>query len=276
MPELPEVETVKRTLQSKLAGLIFKGAQVFLPQVIRTHEPGPFAETICDQKILQLGRRGKYLLIHLSDGLTMVIHLRMTGRLTYCRPEEPLPKHTHVVFALHNGAQLRFADMRQFGRIWLIPTTSMDKLPGLKDLGVEPFDEVFTRDYLKKELRRRRSRIKSLLLDQTFIAGLGNIYTDEALHKAKINPERLATTLTPREVAHLHRSIREVLQEGIENRGTTLRDYVDGDGRPGRYQDLLKVYGRAGKPCAGCGKAIIKVKIGGRSSYYCPSCQKDS
>lgn len=275
MPELPEVETVKRTLQSKLAGLIFKGAQVFLPKVIRTHEPSLFAEALCDKKIMKLGRKGKYLLMGLSDGLTLIFHLRMTGRLTYCRPEEPLPKYTHVVFDLNNGDQLRFADMRQFGRIWLLPTDSLDKLPGLKDLGVEPFDEVFTRDYFKKELRRRRSRIKTLLLDQTFIAGLGNIYADEALHKAKINPERLATTLTPHEVAHLYRSILEVLQDGIENRGATIRDFIDGDGRPGQYQELLKVYSREGKPCSNCGKAIVKVKIGGRSSYYCPSCQKN-
>lgn len=274
MPELPEVETVKRTLQPKLAGLSFEGAEVFLAKVVRTPESFRLDELIAGKKLLKLGRRGKYLLMRLSDGFSLVVHLRMTGRLTYCGKDTPVDKHTHVVFNLNNGDQLRFADMRQFGRIWLLPTDSLESLPGFKDLGVEPFDEIFTRDFLKKELRRRYSRIKPLLLDQTFIAGLGNIYTDEALHRARINPERLATTLNAREVAHLYRAIREVLQEGIENRGTTVRDFIDSDGRAGQYQEMLRVYSRENKPCPACGKGIVKKKIGGRSSYFCPACQK--
>lgn len=274
MPELPEVETVKRTLQPKLAGLSFEGAEVFLAKVVRTPESFRLDELIAGKKLLKLGRRGKYLLMLLSDGFSLVVHLRMTGRLTYCGKDTPVDKHTHVVFNLNNGDQLRFADMRQFGRIWLLPTDSLESLPGFKDLGVEPFDEIFTRDFLKKELRRRHSRIKPLLLDQTFIAGLGNIYTDEALHRARINPERLATTLNAREVAHLYRAIREVLQEGIENRGTTVRDFIDSDGRAGHYQEMLRVYSRENKPCPACGKGIVKKKIGGRSSYFCPACQK--
>lgn len=274
MPELPEVETVKRTLQPKLAGLSFEGAEVFLAKVVRTPESFRLDELIAGKKLLKLGRRGKYLLMRLSDGFSLVVHLRMTGRLTYCGKDTPVDKHTHVVFNLNNGDQLRFADMRQFGRIWLLPTNSLESLPGFKDLGVEPFDEIFTRDFLKKELRRRHSRIKPLLLDQTFIAGLGNIYTDEALHRARINPERLATTLNAREVAHLYRAIREVLQEGIENRGTTVRDFIDSDGRAGHYQEMLRVYSRENKPCPACGKGIVKKKIGGRSSYFCPACQK--
>ncbi|MHB1042316.1 MAG: DNA-formamidopyrimidine glycosylase [Eubacteriales bacterium] len=274
MPELPEVETVKRTLQPKLAGLSFEGAEVFLAKVVRTPESFRLDELIAGKKLLKLGRRGKYLLMRLSDGFSLVVHLRMTGRLTYCGKDTPVDKHTHVVFNLNNGDQLRFADMRQFGRIWLLPTDSLESLPGFKDLGVEPFDEIFTRDFLKKELRRRHSRIKPLLLDQTFIAGLGNIYTDEALHRARINPERLATTLNAREVAHLYRAIREVLQEGIENRGTTVRDFIDSDGRAGQYQEMLRVYSRENKPCPACGKGIVKKKIGGRSSYFCPACQK--
>lgn len=275
MPELPEVEIVKRTLQLKLGGLAFESAEVFLPKVIRTPDPSRLSEMIAGKKIIKLGRRGKYLLMHLSGGFSLVFHLRMTGRLTYCEKEHPMDKYTHVVFDLDNGCQLRFADMRQFGRIWLLLTDSLESLSGFKDLGVEPFDEIFTRDFLKKELRRRHSRIKPLLLDQTFIAGLGNIYTDEVLHRARINPERLATTLNAREVAHLYRAILEVLQEGIEHRGTTVRDFIDGDGRTGQYQDMLRVYSREDKPCPACGKGIVKKKIGGRSSYYCPACQKE-
>ncbi len=183
-------------------------------------------------------------------------------------------RYTHVIFHLNNDHQLRFADVRQFGRLWLVPTDSLGSLAGLKNLGVEPLGELFTREFLKKELRRRHAKIKPLLLDQTFIAGLGNIYTDEVLHRARINPERLATTLTPREIARLYHSIRDVLSEGIENRGTTVRDFADGDGRPGGYQEMLRVYSREGEPCPQCGKTIVRKKVGGRSSYFCPSCQK--
>lgn len=274
MPELPEVETVRRTLQSKLTGLKFTGAQVLLPKMIRTPEPDEFKEIIKDKTILKISRRGKYLLINLSDGYTLAVHLRMTGRLVYCTGDKPATKHTHVVLHLNNGSQLHYTDIRQFGRLWLVPTSSMGDLAGYKDLGIEPLDELFTRDFLKKELRRRHARIKPLLLDQTFIAGLGNIYTDEALHRAKINPERLATTLSPREVAHLHHAIRDVILEGIDNRGTTFRDFADGDGRAGSYQELLRVYNRENSPCHHCGQPIARKKVGGRSSYYCPSCQK--
>lgn len=274
MPELPEVETVRRSLQPKLAGLKFTGAEILMPKIIRLPDPEQFREEIKEKKIQKVGRRGKYLLLALSGGYTLAVHLRMTGRLVYCEPGLPLAKHTHIILSLNDGCQLRFSDVRQFGRMWLVPTASLAGLAGFKDLGVEPLEEAFTRDYLKKELRRRHARIKPLLLDQTFIAGLGNIYTDEALHRAKINPERLATTLTPREIAHLYHAIRDVLGEGIENRGTTMRDYIDGDGRPGSYQELLRVYSREGQPCPQCGKPIVKKKVAGRSSYYCPACQK--
>lgn len=274
MPELPEVETVKRTLQTKLAGLMFTGGQVLLPKVVR--EPGPeeFTEIIKNKKILEVGRRGKYLLLRLSGGYTLVVHLRMTGRLVYCADDRPPIKYTHVILPLDNGHRLIFADMRQFGGMWLTPTPALASLSGYKDLGMEPLDGRFTRDFFKKKLCHRHARIKSLLLDQKFIAGLGNIYTDEALHRAGINPERLATTLTARETAKLHRAIKDVLTEGIDHRGTTFRDFIDGDGRAGGYQEHLRVYNREGKPCRHCGQAIIRKKVGGRSSYYCPACQK--
>ncbi|NPV74285.1 MAG: DNA-formamidopyrimidine glycosylase [Pelotomaculum sp.] len=274
MPELPEVETVRRTLQAKLPGLKITGVEVLLPKVIRSPDLSEFKEKIADRKILNVGRRGKYLLINLSGGYTLAVHLRMTGRLVYCAGDAPPARHTHVIFNLSNGCQLHFADMRQFGRIWLVPTDALDSLKGIKELGVEPLEELFTREFLKKELRRRHARIKPLLLDQTFIAGLGNIYTDEALHRARINPERLATTLTPREITRLYHAIRDVLQEGIENRGTTVRDFIDGNGQAGNYQEFLQVYNREGKPCPRCGDKIAKKKVGGRSSYYCPTCQK--
>ncbi|MCG9969382.1 DNA-formamidopyrimidine glycosylase [Pelotomaculum terephthalicicum JT] len=274
MPELPEVETIMRTLQPKLTGLKFIDAQIMLPKIIRTPDIDEFKEKITGKKILKINRRGKYLLFILSDGLNLVFHLRMTGSLVYCQQNESLSKYTHIILVLNNGFHLRYADMRQFGRIWLLPASSMNDLTGYKNLGIEPLEAVFTLSYLKKELKRRHVRIKSLLLDQTFIAGLGNIYTDEVLHRAEINPERLANTLTPREITRLYHAVRDVLQEGIENRGTTVRDFIDGNGRPGGYQKLLRVYHREGKPCRCCGQNIVRKKIGGRSTYFCPACQK--
>jgi formamidopyrimidine-DNA glycosylase len=199
----------------------------------------------------------------------------MTGRLVYTAPGEPLSKHTHVIFSLSDGHELRFIDMRQFGRLQLTPVQQLNQVKGLKDLGPEPLEQQFSRDYLRRELKRKRVRIKSLLLDQTFIAGLGNIYADEALHRAHLNPKRMANSLSPREVANLYHSIVEVLQEGIENRGTSFRDYVDGDGRKGNYQESLRVYNREGCPCPHCGTAIARIKLGGRSSYFCPACQRE-
>lgn len=274
MPELPEVETVRRTLEERIVGLTITGVVLILPKVIKSPSPGEFSERVAGRKIKKLGRRGKYLLIHLDHNLTLVIHLRMTGRLVYSESLTPPAKYTHAIFRLNNGFSLFFDDMRQFGRLALVDTGRLDEWPGLRILGVEPLSDSFTREYLKKELKRRHKKIKSLLLDQTFIAGLGNIYADEALHRARINPEKSAANLTPRQVARLYLAIREVLEEGIANRGTSFRDYVDGMGQPGSNQEALKVYGREGKPCLNCGTPVCRIKVSGRSSYYCPRCQK--
>lgn len=274
MPELPEVETIKRSLENKLVGREITGVNVYLPKIIRLEDPQKFKRQILGKKITGLSRRGKYLLVRLTGGLTLVIHLRMTGRLLYMSPSCPV-KHTHVIFKFENGKELHFIDVRQFGRIILTPSDNLHMVPGLKDLGVEPLSDNFTSNFLRRELRKHRTKIKSLLLDQTFIAGLGNIYADEALHRARINPARTASSLNPREVTNLYHAIRDVLREGIENRGTTFRDYVDGDGRAGNYGELLRVYGREGQPCLECKTIISKVKLGGRSTYFCPRCQKN-
>lgn len=275
MPELPEVETVKKTLEKKLIGLAIKGVEILMPKIIRDPNPEKFITEVTNKKISRLGRRGKYLLLYMTGEKALIIHLRMTGRLVYTQSTEPIARHTHVIFQLSNGYELRFIDMRQFGRIQLSSVSNLNLVKGLKDLGLEPLEKAFTRDFLRKELKRKRIRIKSLLLDQTFIAGLGNIYTDEALHRARLNPMRVANTLSPREVANLYHSIVEVLREGIANRGTSFRDYVDGDGRPGNYQTLLRAYDREGEKCLRCGMAIVRIKVSGRSSYYCPTCQKE-
>lgn len=275
MPELPEVETVVRSLERHLADLTITAVDLEKPEVIRSPRPDEFVEQIIGKQFQKkLGRRGKYLLLHLSDGLTLVVHLRMTGRLVFCAADEPMEKHTHVIFHLDNGKQLRFTDIRRFGRLYLVPTAEVLQLSGLKEMGPEPLDKDFSREYLKRELRRKRARIKTLLLDQNFIAGLGNIYVDEALYRAKIHPERLAPDLTTREAANLHKAIIEVISEGIEHRGTSFRDYVDGEGHTGTHQNYLKVYNREGLPCFQCGRPISRIKVAGRSSYYCSACQK--
>ncbi|WP_104373525.1 bifunctional DNA-formamidopyrimidine glycosylase/DNA-(apurinic or apyrimidinic site) lyase [Desulfocucumis palustris] len=274
MPELPEVETVKRTLEKKLVGLAFEGIHLHMPKIVRLPQAQEFVSSLTGRKILRLGRRGKYLMLHLSGNYTLVIHLRMTGRLVYANPDTPMEKHTHVVFLLSNGDQLRYTDIRQFGRMLLAPTPELDTLPGLRDLGVEPLGEHFTREFMKKELKRRRTRLKALLLDQSFIAGLGNIYVDESLHRAGLHPERLAMDLTPRETTRLFQAIKEVLTDAVNNRGTSFRDYVDGEGRPGNNKERLQVYSREGLPCHKCGKPIHRIRVAGRSSFFCPQCQK--
>ena len=275
MPELPEVETIRTTLSKKIIGLTIVGVTVKRPEIIPGFSPEEFSDKITGSEIIKLGRRGKYLLLYLTDAQVLVVHLRMTGQLVYAEPETELAKHTHAVFFLSNGQELRFTDMRRFGRLILTTLAGLSLVSGLKDLGLEPLDQEFTPNYLQRKLLNRRTRIKSLLLDQAFIAGLGNIYVDEALHRAGLNPKRPASTLSPEEITLLYHSIKAVIQEGIQNRGTTFKDYVDGEGRKGSFQELLRVYNRAGSPCPNCGTAIAKSKVSSRSSYFCPACQPE-
>ncbi|MCF8011147.1 MAG: bifunctional DNA-formamidopyrimidine glycosylase/DNA-(apurinic or apyrimidinic site) lyase [Clostridiales bacterium] len=273
MPELPEVETIKNTLEKKLTGHYITGTEIYLPKVIGPSTPEEFKKKVKQEKIKSLSRRGKYLLIHITGNKTLVIQLRMTGKLIYMCPQEPV-KHTHVVFYLDNNKELHFIDMRQFGKIILTSTNELNNLPGLKKLGVEPLGSSFTRSILYQKLRRCRVKLKSLLLDQTFIAGIGNIYADEALHRALLNPQRTSNTLNTREITRLYHAIREVLHEGIVHRGTSFSDYVDGTGNTGNFQEHLRVYSKEGHPCPNCGTKIKRIKISGRSSYFCPYCQR--
>ncbi len=275
MPELPEVETVRRTLEGKLVGKNIEEVNLITPDILRQPCPSNFVEIITGKKFRALERRGKYLLFRLSQGWMLVGHLRMTGQLVYCEPATPIVKHTHLIIKLDDGFQLRYIDIRRFGGFNLVEVNNMDSIKGLAALGPEPLGEDFSKEYLKKNLRNSRAKIKSILLDQTFVAGLGNIYVDEALFKAKVHPERLGSSLTPREIAALHKAIQEVLELGIENRGTSLRDYVDGEGRSGEFQKLLQVYGKYKEPCPRCRTVLLKAKVAGRTSSYCPKCQKE-
>lgn len=273
MPELPEVETVKRSLAKRVVGRVVADVEVNLPKIIRGLGPAEFKERLVGRKILGMSRRGKYLLTSLDNGQTLITHLKMTGRWLYSKGDEPLAKHTHVVFTLDNGDQLRFQDLRQFGFMHLVPDQELDQVSGLAALGVEPLSPGFTREYLAEALKRRKIKIKQFLLDQTIIAGIGNIYADESLFAAGIHPERVAASLTDEEIDRLFASIRRVLEAGVAYRGTSVSDYVDGEGQPGEYQNFLNVYAREGKACPVCGAPILRYKVGGRSSHHCPNCQ---
>lgn len=274
MPELPEVETIKRSLEKRLSKHTITSVDIFLPKIIHPLSILEFKEIITRKKIINLSRRGKYLLVHLSAGLTIIIHLRMTGQLIFYKKHVLPAKHTHLILKMNDGQELHFNDQRKFGKILLASTKKLNEVPGLKDLGIEPLDKDFSLNHFQQKLKKRRAKIKNLLLNQTFIAGLGNIYADETLHKARINPQRTAASLDSEEIAVLYNAIQAVLREGIENRGTTLKNYVDGDGQGGNYQKFLHVYNRENKPCFHCKTNITRIKLSGRSSYFCPHCQK--
>ncbi len=277
MPELPEVETVKRGLAASITGKKIKGVETDLPKMIRGKTLSDFADSVTGARITGVNRRGKHLLINLSNGSTIVGHLKMTGQLLVVKTVEPVEKWTHVIIRLSGGRDLRFRDIRQFGYLEIYPTDRIgeagEKMPGL---GPEPLSRSFTRGVLDWQIKKHhRSKIKSLLLNQSFIAGLGNIYADEILYYAGVRPTRRAGSLTAREKDKIYSGIKAILAAAIEKKGTTVRNFVDAEGEPGRYRSHLKVYGKTGEPCPGCEEGTIKrVVIGGRSTHYCPKCQK--
>jgi len=277
MPELPEVETIKRTLEPKILGRRIENAEVFYCSIIKCPSVNEFVDKVKGCSIIKLRRRGKYLLIDLDNSSSMIISFRMTGQLLYVDKNNvgyPYDRHTHAVFKLENGVELRFRDPRKFGRIALVKTSEVENTKEILKLGYEPFSPEVTEDMLFQFFKSRRGKIKQLLMDQSFICGIGNIYSDEILFYAGIHPERISNSLTFEEVCTLYNGIVKVLSEAIEQRGTSIRDYVDGKGDKGSYQHLLKVYGRKGEKCCRCGSEIICTKVGGRTAHFCPHCQK--
>ena len=273
MPELPEVESIKLTLAKKILGKTIIGVKIIWPPAAESMLDRDFSELVVNTVIEEINRRGKYLLIQLSNGLTMIIHFRMTGRLIYYPENHPLDKHTHIVFYLENG-EMHYSDIRKFGRVQLVATTDIKTVASLSKLGPEPLDETFAFDKLGKQLSSKKKCIKASLLDQTVIAGLGNIYVDEALFRAAILPDRNTNSLKISEIILLYNSISGVLNEGIEARGTSFRDYRDADGNKGLFQDSLMVYGRGGQECKVCGQVLERKKIAGRTTVFCTQCQK--
>ncbi len=273
MPELPEVETVRKTLSPKLIGRKITAVQVFQPSVIAYPQADFFSRFLCGQQISAIDRRGKFLIFRLKSGCNLIGHLRMTGRFLYNSPDYPRPKHCHIIFTLSDGNELRFVDTRRFGRMWLILADEQDNISGIHRLGPEPFDEICTPQYYHQSLRKKTIPIKQALLEQSLVAGLGNIYVDEALFAAKINPLRPANSVNLAEWQLLAKAICDVLSSAIANNGTTFRDYVDGEGKEGQNMPFLQAYGRYNQPCSNCGEPLSKIKISGRSTCYCTKCQ---
>lgn len=272
MPELPEVETIRGQLQEELPGLLVEGCKVLLDRLVTFPSPRRYCRQLAGRTILDVRRRGKYLIIELDGDLQLIIHLGMTGSLSLASPLETYPRHTHLVFRLSDGRDLIYVDPRTFGETAVLKRDDHSPLPGLAAMGPEPLDEDLTPERLSAALQGT-ALIKAALLDQRRLAGIGNIYADEILHRASIHPCRRLNELTPRDIGRLHRAIRDVLNEAIASRGTTVSDFVDLEGERGAFQDLLRVYRRSGADCLACGEAICKTRVAGRSSYYCPECQ---
>ncbi|WP_258359615.1 bifunctional DNA-formamidopyrimidine glycosylase/DNA-(apurinic or apyrimidinic site) lyase [Moorella sulfitireducens (nom. illeg.)] len=273
MPELPEVETIKRTLGPHVQGKTIAGVEVYHPGVIAVPDAGTFIHLLAGKTITGLDRRGKYLLFYLTGDCCLVAHLRMTGRLILTTANEPVLRHTHVIFRLADSSTLRWVDSRRFGRLYLGEKDEVAVAAGLKKLGPEPLDPSFDAAALAAACAGRRRPVKQVLLDQHLLAGIGNIYADEMLFLAGINPARAASSLTAVEVTGLYQAMQAALAQGIANYGTSFRDYVDSYGRQGKNQDYLQVYGRAGRPCSRCGHTLERIKIGGRTTVFCPACQ---
>lgn len=274
MPELPEVENVRRSLAETVIGKTIEVVEVRLPRIIRTPDDVlRFQASLVGLTITDIGRRGKYLLIAVPP-FTLVSHLRMEGQYRFVNDgSEPELPHTHVVFRFTDGTELRYRDVRQFGTMDLL--LPGDKEPsGLAALGPEPFDEALTARELYKRIHRRSAPIKAVLLNQETIAGLGNIYVDEALFRVGIHPERSAAKITQAETAQLLIAICDVLQAAIDAGGSSVKTYVNGYGRHGGFQMELNVYARDGEPCRVCGTQIEKLRVAGRGTHVCPQCQR--
>ncbi len=274
MPEMPEVETIRRTLTGKVEGRKITCIEIGLPRLVKWPTAPEFQAIITDRTIVTLQRRGKYLLFYLDNDYVMVIHLRMTGRLYYVSPGTVYDRFTHIKFTFDNGDLLLYADTRTLGTLYLLPQVELWRISGLASMGPEPLSAEFTLDYLIAMLSKRKATIKSVLLNQHLIGGLGNIYVDEALAIAGIDPGRVANSLNGTEAKYLYQAVNQVIADGIAHGGTTFRDYRDGAGQSGSHQYHLNVYGRTNEPCHRCGTAISRKEVAGRGTHYCPNCQK--
>jgi formamidopyrimidine-DNA glycosylase len=271
LPELPEVETIRRDLRSRVVGRAFSHVRI-LPgaeRIVQWPSPAEFCRALPGRRIEEVSRRGKYLLFHLSDGRCLIVHLRMTGAVLHRAKDAPEDRYLQICFSMDDNSELRYTDLRKLGNMWLVEEAKSivgklgpDALKGL------------TWQALRSRIDRRSATIKAVLMDQQALAGLGNIYSEEALFLAGIDPHRSAKSLTGDDLRRLAKAIREVLLEAMGHRGSSFHDYVDAEGREGQHQWHVKVYRRTGEPCYNCGTPIERIKVSGRSTHLCPRCQR--
>lgn len=280
MPELPEVEVIKRDLEKEVVGRKIRSAEVRntknAMRVIRRHaRRKDFESELAGLKIVKVDRRGKYLLIHLEEGKVLVVHLGMSGQLVLTKARAPLENHTHVIIEFTVGGHMRYIDPRTFGEMFVTTKGELGEVKELNNLGIDPLEQPLTWQYFSETLANRGAKMKAILMDQKFICGLGNIYSDEILFGAGIRFDRPSDQLSSQEVRRLYRSIQEVLQDAIRFRGTSADDeqYRDLYGAVGDYQSQLKVYQREGLPCRRCRTPIERTRWSNRSTFYCPQCQ---
>jgi formamidopyrimidine-DNA glycosylase len=278
--ELPEVEVMRRDLEKEVVGKRIKEVEV-RPQrnamrIIRRHaRRKEFSDRLAGRKITKVDRKGKYVLLYLDGGDVLVVHFGMSGQFLRGTKRQGLPPHTHIVIEFQQGGDLRYVDPRTFGELFVTSADDLGSIRELDHIAIDPLEDTFTWQQFSNELARRAAKLKPLLMDQRFVSGLGNIYSDEVLFAAGLRHDRMSDSLSSQEVRRLYRAMREVIQDSIRYRGTTLDDeaYVDLFGKPGEFQSELKVYGRRGLACRRCRTPIVVEKIGGRNSYYCPQCQ---
>ena len=281
MPELPEVETVARDLRPRIVGATIVGARTSWARTLRTHTPEAFVEAVAGRRVEGVGRRAKQIIVELSGDAALTIHLKMTGQLFVVPADATEDPYVRLVLELADGREVRFRDIRKFGRIGLYGRDSVSgELVGevggaavFAAIGPEPLDPAFTVREFRLRSRRRKGRLKPLLLDQSFVAGVGNIYADEALWASRLHPLRTAATLRPPDERHLYESIRRILAEAIERRGSSIDDYTAPDG-DGSMQDRLQVYQRTGEPCPRCDRPLKRIVVGARSTHFCSWCQR--
>lgn len=274
MPELPEVETVRRSLEIALLERSIVDIQVREPRLRVTIDEERLHELILKRRVTKLMRRAKYIIVYFTGGSCLILHLGMTGQLLILSPSQPFDKHDHVIFTLDNGLQLRFRDPRRFGVIAAVETANLQEHKLLARLGIEPLSEDFTPEYLFKRSRKSKKPVKNFIMDQQVLVGVGNIYASEALFLAGIYPMRAAGRISLARWQKLHTTIQQVLQEALALGGTTIDDFRNSDGSSGYFQQKLRAYGRKDEPCINCQTPIRTQVLAGRSTFYCSKCQK--
>ena len=274
MPELPEVETVKETLKLKLIGKKIKDVKIYYDGIIAYPEVKEFSKQIKNLPIKDIKRRGKWLMFDL-DKYYLLSHLRMEGKYFFKNKEEKLDNHEHVVFTLDDDEELRYRDTRKFGKMYLIKKEDINSIGPIKDLGLEPWDDSLTKEYLRNKYKNKKLPIKTVLLDQSIIVGIGNIYADEILFLSKLNPLIKCCDLKDNDLNNIIKYTKKVLEKAIKLGGTTIRTYTSVDGVHGRFQNELLIHGKDKDVCPNCGQPIEKIRVGGRGTYYCINCQKD-